>query len=91
MLVQIPKLEVDKVCEKTLNKCLLEAEMPATYFTLDEVAKKMKSSPPKLEDVIENSRKKNFVASVTSFNPTGFRTNAKMNEIVEIFQLSNKT
>ena len=92
MLVQIPNLQVDKVCEKILNKCLLEAEMPATYYTLDEVAKKMKSSPPKLEDVMENLQKNNFVASVTSFNPTGFRTNAKINEINEIFQdLSNKT
>ena len=54
MLNQIPNLEVDKVCEKTLNKCLQESEMPGTYYTLDEIAKKMKSSPPKLEEIIEN-------------------------------------
>lgn len=86
MLTQIPNLQVDKVCEKTLNKCLSEAEMPGTYFTLDEIAKKMKSSPPKLEDAIKNLQKSGFVASATSFNPTGFRTSAKINEIVEIFQ-----
>ncbi|WP_428325488.1 tRNA (guanine(10)-N(2))-dimethyltransferase [Nitrosopumilus sp.] len=86
MLIQIPNLQVDKVCEKTLNKCLLEAEMPVTYYTLDEVAKKMKSSPPKLDDVIENLQKRGFVASITSFNPTGFRTDAKINQITEIFQ-----
>ncbi|KFM15452.1 tRNA -dimethyltransferase protein [Marine Group I thaumarchaeote SCGC AAA799-D11] len=40
MLIQIPNLQVDKVCEKILNKCLLEAEMPGTYYTLDEIAKK---------------------------------------------------
>ena len=91
MLSQVSNLQVDKVCEKTLNKCLQESEMPNTYFTLDEVAKKMKSSPPKLEDVIENLRKKNFVASVTSFNPTGFRTDANINEIIRIFNLSSKT
>ncbi|KAF6246063.1 tRNA (guanine-N1)-methyltransferase [Nitrosopumilus sp. b2] len=90
MLIQISNLQVDKVCEKTLNKCLLEAEMPPTYYTLDEIAKKMKTSPPKLEDVIENLQKNGFVASVTSFNPTGFRTNAKINKIIEIFQLSSK-
>ena len=86
MLLEIPNLTVDKNCEKILGKCLAESEMPATYFTLDEIASKMKSSPPKLEEVILNLQKNNFVASVTAFNPTGFRTNAKINEIIKIFQ-----
>jgi tRNA (guanine26-N2/guanine27-N2)-dimethyltransferase len=60
--------------------------MPATYFTLDEIASKMKDSPPKLESAISNLQKNNFVASVTSFSPTGFRTNANINEIIKIFQ-----
>ncbi|MCV0411372.1 tRNA (guanine-N1)-methyltransferase [Nitrosopumilus sp.] len=86
MLLEIPNLEVDKICEKTLVKCLAESEMPATYFTLDEIASKMKDSPPKLESAILNLQKNNFVASVTSFSPTGFRTNANINEIIKIFQ-----
>jgi len=86
MLLEIPNLEVDKVCEKTLHKCLAESEMSVTYFTLDEIASKMKSSPPKLENAISYLQKNNFVASVTSFSPTGFRTNAKINEIIKIFQ-----
>ena len=86
MLLEIPNFTVDKNCEKILDKCLAESEMPATYFTLDEIASKMKSSPPKLEEVVLNLQKNNFVASVTAFNPTGFRTNAKINEIIEIFQ-----
>ena len=52
--------------------------MPGTYFTLDEIASKMKSSPPKLENAISNLQKNNFVASSTSFSPTGFRTNARI-------------
>ena len=86
MLLEIPNLEVDKVCEKTLHKCLAESEMSGTYFTLDEIASKMKSSPPKLENAVLNLQKNNFVASVTSFSPTGFRTDAKINEIIKIFQ-----
>ena len=85
MLLEIPNLEVDKVCEKTLHKCLAESEMPGTYFTLDEIASRMKSSLPKLENAILNLQKNNFLASVTSFNPTGFRTDAKINEITKIF------
>ena len=88
MLLEVPKLTVDKKCEKILSKCLAESEMPGTYFTLDEIASRMKSSPPKLENVILNLQKNNFTASVTSFNPTGFRTNAKINEVIEIFQIN---
>lgn len=87
MLSEISNLEVDKVCEKTLNKCLKESEMPGTFFTLDEIASKMKSSPPKLENVISSLQENNFLASVTAFNPTGFRTNANIYEIIKIFQI----
>ena len=86
MLHETPNLIVDKTCEKTLNKCLKESEMPATYFTLDEIASKMKSSPPKLENAVSSLEKNGFLASVTAFNPTGFRTNANVQEIIKIFQ-----
>jgi len=86
MLVEIPNLKVDKVCEKTIQKCLAESEMPATYFTLDEIASKMKISPPKLEKAIQNLEQNDFTASITAFNPTGFRTSANINEITKIFQ-----
>ena len=86
MISQISNFKVDKTCQKVLEKCLAEAEMPATYFTLDEIASKMKASPPKLENIISNLQKNNFIASPTSFSPTGFRTNARIDEITEIFQ-----
>jgi len=85
MVEEIPNLKIHKSCEKTLYKCLDEAEMPASYFTLDEIAKKIKSSPPKLEKVILKLKESGFTSSVTSFNPTGFRTNANINEIIKNF------
>ena len=60
--------------------------MPATFYTLDEIASKMNSSPLKLEKAISCLRENDFVASSTSFSPTGFRTNATINEIISIFQ-----
>ena len=86
MLIETSNFKIDKICEKTIAKCLEEAEMPATYFTLDEIASRMKSSPPKLENVISKLQENNFVASVTAFSPTGFRTNATINEIIKIFE-----
>jgi tRNA (guanine26-N2/guanine27-N2)-dimethyltransferase len=85
MISEITNLEIKNSCEKTLYKCLDEAEMPGIYFTLDEIAKKVKSSPPKLEKIILNLKENGYTASVTSFNPTGFRTNANINEIIKIF------
>ncbi len=86
MLIETSNFKIDKICEKTIAKCLEEVEMPATYFTLDEIASRMKSSPPKLENVISKLQENNFVASVTAFSPTGFRTNATINEIIKIFE-----
>src|SRR3546814_3658467 len=58
MILQLPELSVGKVCEKTLQKCLVESEMSGIYFTLDEIASKMKASPPKLEEAIKNLQKR---------------------------------
>ena len=62
-----------------------ESEMAPTYFTLDEIAKKVKLSPPKLEKIISDLKENGFLSSTTSFNPTGFRTNAKIDEIIKMF------
>ena len=91
MIEESSNLKIQKSCEKTIHKCLEEAEMPGYYFTLDEIAKKIKTSPPKLEKVILNLKENGFTSSVTAFNPTGFRTNANINEIIRIFNLSSET
>jgi len=85
MLEQVPKLSVDKVCANIIQKCSLEADMPGTYYTLDEIASRMKTSPLKLEKVIDILQDKGFKSSPTSFNPTGFRTDAKIDDIKDIF------
>lgn len=81
----IEELTVDKNCEKILAKALLESDMPGTYYTLDEVASIIKSSPPKLDDIIASLKSVGFLASPTLFNPTGFRTDATINDISKIF------
>ena len=85
MINEIPNLKINKSCEKILYKCFDESEMPGMYFTLDEIGKKIKASPPKLAKIILNLKENGFLSSVTSLNPTGFRTNANINQIIEIF------
>lgn len=85
MLEEIPNYTVSNSCEKTLQKCLSESDMPGTYFTLDEIASKMKVAPMGLEKIIKKLEMAGFLASQTSLNPTGFRTNCKIKQICELF------
>lgn len=84
MLENIPDYS-DKKCEKSLRKALLESEMPACYYTLDEIAQMLKSAPIPLEQIILRLQQNGFSASPTSFNPTGFRTDCKIDKIKELF------
>ena len=79
-----PKFVVDKRCEKILEKCVLESEMPATYYTLDEIASKMQKSPLKMKNAIKKLQDAGFVASPTSLNPTGFRTDCRIDGILKL-------
>lgn len=85
MVEEIPKYTVDKKCEKNLQKCILESDMPDTYFTLDEIASKTKVAPMGLNKIIKKLESEGYHASPTSLNPTGFRTTAKINQICEFF------
>lgn len=76
---------MDKKCTKILSKAALESQMPPAYYTIDEIASKAKTSPVKLEKAIERLIAGGFKASVTAFNPTGFKTDASINEIMKIF------
>jgi len=80
----IPKLVVDKRCEKILEKCVLESEMPPTYYTLDEIASRMQKSPLKMRNMIKKLQDAGFVASPTSLNPNGFRTDCSIDEIIKL-------
>ncbi len=77
---------VNKRCEKIIERSELEADLPATYYTLDEIASMMKSAPLKLSDAIEKLTSHGFNASMTSLNPSGFRTDCEIDKIIEIFQ-----
>ena len=84
MIKEIPNFAIEKGCEKILQKCLAESELSGTYFTLDEIASKLKSSPPKLEDVISKLQQNGYFSSSTSFCSTGFKTNANIEQIIKI-------
>lgn len=85
MLEEVPEYTVDKRCEKTLQKCILESDMAGTYYTLDEIASKTKVAPLGLDKIIKKLEDGGYQASPTSLNPTGFRTNCTIDNICRLF------
>lgn len=84
MVSECKKFTVDKTCERILAKCQKEIGMPCTYFMLDEIARKMQAAPKSLEKTIDRLQKSGFKASPTSLNPSGFKTDARMDEILQL-------
>ena len=85
MSTAISDLKTDSLCQKIIDKCVMEADMSPTYFTLDEIASRMKISPPSLKDTLSYIQGHGFLASPTSLDPTGFRTDARIDQIKDIF------
>lgn len=84
MALEEKNLKVDKSCLKVLERCQEEIGMPPTYFTLDEIGRRNQSAPPSLDKIIEKIHGIGLRASKTSMNPTGFKTNARMGEILDL-------
>ena len=83
MMSRSENSQMDKSCTKILATASLESELPPIYYTLDEIAKKSKTAPPKLADAIGMLQNSGYAAGPTSFDPTGFRTNATFEQITE--------
>ena len=85
---QIQRITVARIFVQDLSICKFLhldirwfSKLPPVYYTLDEVAKKSKTAPPKLADAIGMLQNSGYAAGATSFNPTGFRTNATFEQI----------
>lgn len=85
MIEKLPTHVVDKKCQNTLGKCILESDMSPLYYTLDEIARLLRTSPPSLQKIVEKLKQKCYLASPTSLNPIGFRTNCNIDKIKEFF------
>ncbi|MFH1229634.1 MAG: tRNA (guanine(10)-N(2))-dimethyltransferase [Candidatus Aenigmatarchaeota archaeon] len=68
--------------------CILseEAEMPAFYFELHNMAKMSKNNPPRMDKLIDSLRSKGFKVSRTHFSPTAIKTDASYEEILSCFE-----
>jgi tRNA (guanine26-N2/guanine27-N2)-dimethyltransferase len=67
-----------------LEKCKEEIDMPPAYFTLDEIGHRNQSAPPSLDKIIEKIKSIGGRATKTSMNSTGFKTDARIDEILSL-------
>lgn len=75
---------VSPICAKLLQRASAESAMPACFYTLDEVASRSRTSPPRLDRILGLLEAVGYTASPTSLDPTGFRTSATMPEILDV-------
>jgi tRNA (guanine26-N2/guanine27-N2)-dimethyltransferase len=75
------KINTKKEALKLLNKCLVEAKAPATFFDVHTICKSLKISAPKFDTIIDAIKDKGFIAIKTHYNPLGIKTDATIRDI----------
>ncbi|HKX81738.1 MAG TPA: tRNA (guanine(10)-N(2))-dimethyltransferase [Nitrososphaera sp.] len=80
MLAQNPERQAKKVIEAAVDEL---GELPY-YFKVDEIASKNRTSPLSVIRIIERLRASGFAASKTALNPGGFKTSARLDDILNL-------
>jgi tRNA (guanine26-N2/guanine27-N2)-dimethyltransferase len=69
-----------------LRTCLEENDDIPYYFITDEIAAKLKTSPHSVEKAIKRLSDSGYRASRTTLNTRGFKTDAKINDILNLLR-----
>ena len=78
------KINSKKEALKLLNKCLAEADGPATFYDVHSICKSLKVSAPKFDLIIEELENNGFIAIKTHYNPLGIKSDAGIEDIKKI-------
>ncbi len=63
-----------------------ESDGPPFFYTTDELSSLLKVSPPTMQHILDSLRDKGFIVTRTHCTPTGFKTNAPLEVITEVFK-----
>jgi tRNA (guanine26-N2/guanine27-N2)-dimethyltransferase len=75
--------EGDKHCKKVLDTAAEEANGIPYYFRTDEISAKLKTNPHPVQGIIEKLQSVGFAASRTALHPGAFKTDARIDQILE--------
>ena len=74
----------DRQCKKVLEAAVEEASEIPYYFRADEISSKLKSNTYSVQRIIEKLHTAGFVASKTALNTSAFKTDARINSILDV-------
>jgi tRNA (guanine26-N2/guanine27-N2)-dimethyltransferase len=63
-----------------------EADAPAFFYTVDSIASSLKCFLPKMKTIFEKLQNQGYNVVRTHFSPTGFKTDAPIDEIKKLFK-----
>ncbi|MCG3222163.1 MAG: RsmD family RNA methyltransferase [Candidatus Heimdallarchaeota archaeon] len=86
-ILQESELPSKNEIEKKLAKMIEEAESPPFFYYLPYVLRKLQKVGIGIQMIIDSLREKGFVASRTSFDPQGLKTNASYQELSDVINL----
>ncbi len=69
---------------RMLELCAEEAHAPPTFYDSHKLARRMKTSPPKMERILKELAERGHFVSRTHFSPVGFKTDASFEELSSI-------
>jgi tRNA (guanine26-N2/guanine27-N2)-dimethyltransferase len=75
--------EANRRCKKVLDAAAEEASGIPYYFRTDEISTKLRTSPHSVREIIEKLESAGFIASRTALNPSAFKTDARIDRILE--------
>jgi tRNA (guanine26-N2/guanine27-N2)-dimethyltransferase len=85
-LLSTKELNTKNMLWKLLYLLEEEADAPPFFYTTNDLSSLLKQSPPTMEHIFERLRNKGFVVTKTHCTPTGFKTNAPLDVITEVFK-----
>jgi tRNA (guanine26-N2/guanine27-N2)-dimethyltransferase len=63
-----------------------ESDAPPFFYTTNDLSSLLKRSPPTMDHIFSQLQSKGFIVTRTHCIPTGFKTNAPLDVITEIFK-----
>ena len=80
------KMGTKNILWKLLDLLEEESDAPAFFYNSDDIASRLKLSPPKKKVIFNELKKAGYNVYRTHFSPTGFKTDAPLNKIEKAFK-----
>ena len=78
--------DVNRQCKKVLDAAAEEASEIPYYFRADEISAKLRTNPHSVHKIIEKLQATGFVASKSALNTGAFKTDARIDQILDILK-----